>query len=75
MTKEISKQIMKTSKSKTHTSNDHLQKTSWPINKKKNKSNNNTKYAKKAYFRKVTAKKVVTHFGTQSNPFLLIKES
>ena len=42
---------------------------------KKNKSNNNTKYAKKAYFRKVTAKKVVTHFGTQSNPFLLIKES
>ena len=39
------------------------------------KKTNAAKYAKKAYFRKVTAKKVVTHFGTQSNPFLLIKES
>ena len=34
-----------------------------------------TKYAKKAFFRKVTAKKVINYFGIQSNPFSLIEES
>ena len=54
----------------------------WPSREKflaykneKNKCNNMTKYAKKTYFWKVTAKKVVNHFGMQSNPFSLIEES
>ena len=33
-----------------------------------------TKNAKEVYFPKVTAKKVVNHFGMQSNPFSLMKE-
>ena len=34
-----------------------------------------TKYPKKVYFEKVLAKKVVNHFGMQSNPLSLIEES
>ena len=79
MTKELSKQIMKRSKSKNLycASRDLLGKTSWPIKmkKKNNKCNNMTKYAKKAYFQKVTAKKVVNHFGIHSNPFSLTEKS
>ena len=41
----------------------------------KSKCNNIIKYAKKMYFQKVTAKKVVNHFVMQSNPFLLIEVS
>ena len=57
MTKELSKQIMKRSKSK----NLYFK---WPYREnflayknEKNKCNNMTKCAKKTYFRKVTAKK------------------
>ena len=53
----------------------------WPSRKnflvyknEKNKCNNMIKNAKKAYFRKVTAKKTVNHFVMQSNPFSLIQE-
>ena len=45
------------------------------MKEKKNEGNNMNEYAKKTYFRKVTAKKVVNHFGIQSNPFSLTKES
>ena len=34
-----------------------------------------TRYAKKMYFQKLVARKVVNHFGMQSNPFSLIEES
>ena len=36
---------------------------------------NMTKYAKKAFFQKVAAKKVVNSFGIQSKLFSLIEES
>ena len=43
-------------------------------NEQKTKINYMTKNAKEVYFPKVTAKKVVNHFGMQSNPFSLMKE-
>ena len=74
MTRELSKQIMKRSKCK----NLYLK---WPSGEnflpykmKKHKCNNIAKYAKKAYFRKVAAKKVVNHFEMQSNPSSLREE-
>ena len=75
MTKELSKQTMKRSKSTNFyfkwlsTANILAYK-----NEKKNKSNYMTKNAKELCFPKVTAKKVVNHFGMQSNPFSLMKE-
>ena len=75
MTKELSKQTMKRSKSKNlyfkwlSTANILAYK-----NEQKTKINYMTKNAKEVYFPKVTAKKVVNHFGMQSNPFSLMKE-
>ena len=43
-------------------------------NEQKTKINYMTKNAKEVYFPKVTAKKVVNHFGMQSNPFSLMNE-
>ena len=74
MTKELSKQIMKRSKSK----NLYFK---WPsmenflaYKNEKNKCNNMTKYAKKHVFEKQQQKKEVNHSRMQSNPFSLIEE-
>ena len=75
MTKELSKLTMKRSKSKNlyfkwfSTANILAYN-----NEQKTKINYMTKNAKEVYFPKVTAKKVVNHFGMQSNPFSLMKE-
>ena len=75
MTKELSKLTMKRCKSKNlyfkwfSTENILAYK-----NEQKTKINYMTKNAKEVYFPKVTAKKVVNHFGMQSNPFSLMKE-
>ena len=75
MTKELSKLTMKRCKSKNlyfkwfSTANILAYK-----NEQKTKINYMTKNAKEVYFPKVTAKKVVNHFGMQSNPFSLMKE-
>ena len=75
MTKELSKLTMKRCKSKNlyfkwfSTANILAYK-----NEQKTKINYMTKNAKEVYFPKVTAKKVVNHFGMQSNPFSLMNE-
>ena len=46
------------------------------LQKRKNKKcNTKAKYSEKAYFGKIAGKKAVNHFGMQSKPFALIKES
>ena len=75
MAKELSKQIMKRSKSK----NLYFK---WPSRKnlliyknEKNIWNYMTKYAENRFFENQQQKKVANYFGMQPNPFLLIEES
>ena len=75
MTKELSKQIMKISKSKNLYFKWCSRENVLAYKNEKNKWSNMTKYTKKSHFGKVTTKKVVNHFGTQLNPLSLIEES
>ena len=69
MTKELSKQIMKRSKYKNLNFMWPSRENFLAYKNKKNKCNSMTKYAKKAYFRKVTAKKGSKSFWNAIIPF------
>ena len=65
MTKELSNQIIKRSSGENFLG----------YKNKENKCKNMIKYAKKAYFQKVTAKKGDISFWNEIKPFLLLAES
>ena len=74
MTKKLSKQIMKRSKSKNLYYKWPSRENFMAYKNEKNKYNNMTNYAKKVYFQKVTAKKSSKSFWNTVKPFFTNRE-